>query len=148
MPLRAKLCHSNLNKFHRIPGMSGIPGARPFENTGYTVYTVYTGRRVNRIYRVYRVHCKPGGQKCPVYPVNPYTGYTVWGLCYYFATSTAIMLLHHLNYATWDLIMPLNFEKGSNYATQLASIIQNPRRAKLCRDIASTIAKWQGPQCE
>ena len=32
---------------------------------------------------------------------------------------------------------------GSDYDTQLASIIQNPRRAKLCRDIASTIAKWQ-----
>ena len=127
MPLRAELCHSNLNKCHRIPGIPDIPGARPLENTGYTGYT---GRRVNRIYRVYWVHRKPVGQKCQVYPVNPYTEYTVWGLCDYFATSTAIMLLHHLNYATWDLIMPLNFEKGSNYATQLASIIQNPRRAK------------------
>jgi hypothetical protein len=54
-------------------------------------------------------------------------------LCHYYATT--MPLLCHLR-----LIMPLNFQKGPNYATHYASIVQNPHRAKLCQAYAGRIA--------
>jgi hypothetical protein len=127
MLLAAKLCHLNLSKFYRLP--------ENFCNN----FTVYPVKSLERF---------------PVYPVYPsymlYRVYRFWFCCNY---ATIMLLLCHYYATTMPLlchlrlIMPLNSQKGSYYATHYASIVQNPHRAKICQAYAGRIAKWQAVCC-
>jgi hypothetical protein len=72
-----------------------------------------------------------------IYTVRMYSTYSIRLQCHYYATT--MPLLCHLR-----LIMPLNSQKGSYYATHYASIVW----AKLFQAYAGRIAKWQGCRCQ